>query len=104
MGNIIALDYDETYTVNPNMWNEVIAVMRKHGFTVVCCTNRVGNPYADRDVIEDMRDEDVPVVFAAAHKDKWEAMEKAGYIAENLIWIDDRPMYIWNNRSFDELD
>ena len=104
MNSIICVDYDETYTVNKPMWNQVIEVIRSYGSTVVCCTNRVGNSYMDRDVIEDMEKLGVPVVFAAAHKDKWEAMEKAGYTPENLIWVDDSPMYIWNNRDFKTLD
>ena len=103
MSKIIVMDFDETYTVNKPMWNQVIALLRKHGMEVVCCTMRVGNPYMDRDVIEDMAAIQVPIIFAAHYHDKWDAMEKNGYIPENCIWIDDMPMFVWCNRDLSTL-
>lgn len=100
---IVFLDYDETYTANKGMWNEIVRLWKVNGFDVVCCTNRLGHTHYDADVIEDMGQIDVPIVWAAHHSDKWAAMEEAGYIPENGIWVDDRPMYIWLNRSVETL-
>ena len=100
---VIFLDYDETYTANKLMWDKVVELWKENGISVVCCTNRFGNAHYDADVIADMERIDVPIVWAAHHSDKWAAMEAAGYIPENGIWVDDRPMYIWLNRSVDTL-
>ena len=62
------------------------------------------NKYVNRDITNDMIELDVPVIYAIEYKDKWEAVQAHGYIPENAVWIDDRPMYIWMNRNYDELD
>ena len=36
----IALDYDGTYTADPEMWNEVIEVFKNHGHEVTCVSSR----------------------------------------------------------------
>ena len=100
---LIIVDYDETFTANKALFSKIIDDFKESGATVICCTMRVGNPYVDRDVIEDMEKLSVPIVFAATHKDKLEAVEKAGYIPENAIWIDDSPYMIWMNRTKQEL-
>ena len=101
--SLIIVDYDETFTSMPDMWIELIGIMERYGNTVICCTNRVGDKYADADVIAAMKVINIPVVFAATFKDKWEAVTQAGYYPENAIWIDDRPMYIWLNREPDTI-
>ena len=101
---LIILDYDETYTADPYLWDQFIATAQRNGHTVICCTMRF--PDQDRlnaDVIEVMRLNRVEIVYAANHRDKWEAVQAAGHVPENAIWIDDRPQYIWMNRSQDEL-
>lgn len=101
---LIVLDYDETYTADPLLWGHFIGSAQCRGHIVICCTMR--SPDKDQfnaDVIEDMARHHVQIVYAANHRDKWAAVEAAGYMPENAIWIDDRPMYIWMNREPDEL-
>ena len=101
---LIVLDYDETYTAAPILWDEFIVSARQHGHTVVCCTMRPsGQDSYNDDVITDMGQHGVQIVYAAEHHDKWEAMQKAGFMPENAGWIDDRPMYIFMNRPVAEL-
>lgn len=101
---LLILDYDETYTATPVFWDTVIAAAKKHGYEVVCCTMRPSDQYAyNDDVIADMAVHDIQIVYAAAYKDKWEAMQAAGFNPENAIWIDDRPMFIYMNRSREEI-
>jgi len=56
----------------------------------------------NQDVIADMGKHGVPIVYSANANDKWEAIQEAGYQPDDAIWIDDRPMFIFMNRSFDE--
>ena len=100
---LIVIDYDETFTAQPDMWVEVIRLMESRGNTVICCTNRVGNKHADADVIADMKAINIPVVFAAnaKYRDKFDAVTDAGYAAENAIWIDDCPEFILQRRADD---
>ena len=93
----LALDYDDTYTKDPKFWDEFIIKAKESEHTIVCCTYRLEDerwPDVNNDVKEDMYRMDVPIVFAAHYHNKWEAMQKNGYIPENFIWIDDNPQYI----------
>lgn len=94
---LLVIDYDETYTADPKFWTDFISRAKGNEDTVICCTNRFGNPRADEDVIAAMtfnQVEDMPIVWAAHHKDKVTAIEAAGYVSENAIWIDDSPQFI----------
>ena len=92
--SLIVLDYDETYTEDPSLWAWFIDRAKTSEHTVVICTNRVGDPYVDADVVKDAAHLEVPVVFAATFPNKELAMQDAGYITENAIWIDDRPEWV----------
>ena len=101
---LIVIDYDETYTAAPVLWDGLIASAQQHGHVVVCCTMRPsGNDKCNEDVIADMGRHDVQIVYAADHHDKWAAMQAAGFVLESAIWIDDRPMYIFMNRPNEDL-
>jgi acid phosphatase class B len=39
----IALDFDDTYTLHPELWNDVIEMFQKSGFNVYCVTARPDN-------------------------------------------------------------
>jgi len=85
---IIAIDYDNTYTGDPNTWDEVIKTFQASGHTVICVTARpelMGQPVLDS--IGKL----VPVVFAGAEW-KREAALKRGYKVD--VWVDDSPEYI----------
>lgn len=100
---LLILDYDETYTACPPFWDMFIENAKVYGHHVVCCTMRHEEPERfNSDVILDMSAHSVEIVYAASHKDKWEAVQKAGYHPENAVWIDDRPMFIYMNRSNEE--
>lgn len=101
---LIVIDYDETYTAAPALWDNFICAAKQHDCTIVCCTMRFEEPgNLNRDVIADMGKHGIEIIYAANHRDKWEAIKVAGYMPENAIWIDDRPMYIFMHRSLDEL-
>lgn len=85
---IVAIDYDNTYTAAPDLFNEIIRLFQEAGHTVVCVTGRpeiMGQPVLDS--IGKL----VPVVFAGQQW-KREAAEKRGYKVN--VWIDDMPEMI----------
>ena len=41
---VISLDYDRTYTADPGLWDQFIALARSRGHEVVCVTGRNGPP------------------------------------------------------------
>ena len=85
---IIAIDYDNTYTAAPDMWNETIKLFQSAGHTVICVTARpevMGQP------VLDSVGKLIPVIFAGAEW-KREAAKKRGYNVN--VWIDDSPEYI----------
>lgn len=100
---LLIIDYDETYTADPVFWDMVITGAIGHGHNVVCCTMRFPDQASfNDDVITHMGAHGVQIIYAAPHKDKWEAIREAGYIPENAIWIDDRPMFIYMDRGEEE--
>ena len=78
----INIDYDNTYTANPNMWDEIIQTMHKYGCEVYCITKRLGSL--------DERKPQIPVIHAV--KSKLEASVASGVKID--IWIDDKPQSI----------
>lgn len=85
---IISVDYDNTYTADPAMWDEAIKLFLSVGHTVICCTAR---PEIMGQVVLDSIGKLVPIVFAGGEW-KREACLKRGYKVN--VWIDDMPEYI----------
>lgn len=85
---IIAVDYDNTYTADPAVWDEVIKLFLERGHTVICVTARpelMGQPVLDS--IGKL----VPCLFAGAEWKREYAL-KRGYKVD--VWMDDSPEYI----------
>lgn len=89
IGVIIAIDYDDTYTSDSIMWDQVIDLFRSRGHSVICVTGRNGGMY---DAISDLM---IPIVYAGSQY-KRKAAERAGYKVD--IWIDDIPEMIGESR------
>lgn len=85
----IALDYDDTFTADRGMWQEIVKVMQKMGHEVTFVTFRSedmpsrGN---NDDILEDAKELGLPVVFSN-HKQK-------AHVFKADIWIDDMPVLI----------
>lgn len=86
---IIAIDYDNTYTADPESFNKVIAIFQEAGHDVICVTGRddgvLGVPV--RNSIGKL----VPVIFAGSTPKRIAAL-KRGYDVD--VWIDDTPSVI----------
>lgn len=79
----IAIDYDDTFTTNKEVWTQVIELLRAAGANVFCITLR----YPDCPI----RDFPGEVHYASGQR-KWEFAEENGIDVH--IWIDDWPYVI----------
>jgi hypothetical protein len=85
---VIALDYDDTYTEDPEFWEQFIESAGKRGHIVVCVTFRpYSMPVQIKSPIE---------VFYTGGVPKAQFMRDTGL--EPSIWIDDWPELIGKTR------
>lgn len=87
----IAIDYDDTYTVDPDFWNDVIMLAQRRGHEVVVVTAR---PNTD-DTRSELRGVfDIMEVSCHCSGDE----PKADYARRNGlavdVWVDDSPGWI----------
>ncbi len=81
---LIALDYDHTYTEDPELWNAFVISARARGHGVVCVTMRYDNA-AER--------VEVPLeVIYTGRRSKETVVKEQGLIID--VWIDDSPYHI----------
>jgi hypothetical protein len=80
----IALDYDGTYTADPELWREFIRIAKSRGHEVVCVTMR--------NVDEAMEPFGASNYYFTDRKAKVPAMAEEGIQID--IWIDDKPQWL----------
>lgn len=86
---VISLDFDETYTRDPKLWNTFIALARMQGHMVYVVTMRYEKEGAE--VIKALNDK-VDGIYFTGRKAKQRFMYDIG-IAVN-VWIDDMPLFV----------
>ena len=85
MSLVIALDYDDTYTADPELWDLFIKASQERGHYVFIATARhATDPIQNPNGLE---------VAYCGGKPKLEAVREIG-IPEPSIWIDDWPWLI----------
>lgn len=84
----ISLDYDDTFTRDPDVWLEFINLMKAHGHTVICVTMRHSSEGAE--VVRDLA-EHVEIYFTG-RKAKREYMYSKGISID--VWVDDSPQWV----------
>lgn len=85
---IIALDYDGTYTADPDLWDQWIDLATKRGHTVICVTMRYPH-----EPVELRRNIEV-IYTSRAAKASW---LEANSPHKPKIWIDDNPFWIYQS-------
>lgn len=92
----IAVDYDETYTADPDLWYVFMSHARERGHNVFICTYRddrfdVDNTlsFLDRAGFE--------IIYTRGVAKKWWCQQFGP--GEVDIWIDDKPNRIYENSS-----
>jgi hypothetical protein len=86
----IALDYDDTYTADPGLWNLFIKSARERGHKVICVTCR-GQSWDNADLLK------LPILvyYTDMAPKRWH-MEQLGITVD--IWIDDCPECVKEGR------
>lgn len=91
----IAIDYDNTYSSCPDMWSDIISIMKSFGNDVRIVTTR--SPRDDN--IDGRIDPDIPIIYCDGVAKKyychWFANDYEGWDPD--IWIDDKPESILEN-------
>jgi hypothetical protein len=79
----VCVDYDDTFSTNPELWTKIIEMMREAGAHVFCISLRFPNFPIGNFPGE---------VYYASGQLKWEFAESLGLKVD--IWIDDWPAVI----------
>jgi hypothetical protein len=87
---ILGLDFDGTWTVDPEFWNAFVELaVKRHGHKVVLVTGRKG---WTEDMARYRLPPALPIVYAGLTKSKREMAEAAGWKVD--VWIDDMPWMV----------
>ncbi|PNX48613.1 MAG: hypothetical protein BV456_09605 [Thermoplasmata archaeon M8B2D] len=85
MQKIVALDYDDTYTLSPNMWNEILKIFNDYNYHIYIITYRQSTAF------EDMV-KDIPFIFDTIFTNGNAKQKYCKDCDINIdIWIDDSP-------------
>lgn len=88
-----SLDYDGTYTADPELWLEFIKRAHERGHKVVCVTMRHLHETKDADF--DPRLSALVKVFPTSRKAKKQFMRMQGWKID--VWIDDNPDWLYED-------
>ena len=88
----ISLDYDNTYTLDPEGWDAVVDVMKLRGHKVYVVTLRT--PSEGDDVRRQLSDKAEAIIFTSRGA-KADCVQMLGISID--VWIDDMPWFIYND-------
>jgi hypothetical protein len=91
---LIALDFDGTYTADPDMWDEFISNARMRGHKVVVATMRIAG--IEDSVVEMQLRSKVDDIVYTNRKAKKVAFRTI-YGENPDIWIDDNPEWLFED-------
>lgn len=91
----IAVDYDDTYTADPELWYDFMRTAQDRGHKVFICTYR--DDRYDVDAELSYLEVQFEIVYTRGVAKKWWC-EQFGP-GEVDIWIDDKPERIYENSS-----
>ena len=89
---MLALDYDETYTEDPEFWDLVIALAVTRGHSVICATMR--HEHEGEDIVSALGHKVEKIIFTG-RKAKHQFVQNAGYYPS--VWIDDSPHWLYQD-------
>lgn len=91
----IAMDYDETFNADKQMWATIIKFMIANGCDVRFVTFRHEHPatFSNEDILQDSDKLNIPIIFCEGVQ-KRAVTERKGFNPD--IWIDDSPEFIPN--------
>lgn len=86
---IISLDYDSTYTCDPEGWDQFIKLMRGRGHKVYCVTMRYET---EAQPVKDALATKVDCIVCTGRRAKRPFMYRLGIHVS--VWVDDEPGWI----------
>lgn len=86
---VIAIDYDETFSLDPILFLKIISLFRKANFDVICCTFRAESQKDEGFELLELNG--VPCYFTAGVKKSVYLKDKGISVS---VWIDDDPSSI----------
>lgn len=89
---IVALDYDETFTRDPDTWLAVAKLLQMQGHTVIGVTMRY---VRESPGMHPFYDEACSMIYFTGRSAKRNFMSDLGVIVD--VWIDDAPEFILNS-------
>ena len=87
----IAIDYDDTYTVDPDFWNDVIMLAQRRGHEVVVVTARPDTEEM-RCEMRGVFDMWEVVVYCSGDEPKADYARRKGLAVD--VWVDDSPGWV----------
>lgn len=87
---MIAMDYDNTFSADPSLWADFIAIAQQRKHTVLCVTARHRSPTDYKEIKDAFKSHgiDIPIYFT-------EMGSKIQYMLDQgvkiSVWIDDDP-------------
>lgn len=90
---LIALDYDGTYTADPELWLAFVRTAHASGHRVICATMRTPSEVADMDprLLASVE------VVCTHRQAKVTALRDRGVAPD--VWIDDSPHWLLNDAA-----
>ena len=83
----VAIDYDDTYTLDPMAWDSIIKLLENSGHKVFCVTKRYEH------IADDIKEAlDIKIIFTPKGMSKMQATKLSGINID--VWIDDKPQSI----------
>ncbi len=92
---LIALDYDGTYTADPEMWDSFIHNARIRGHSIVVATMRFNK--LEGDEVRKALAESVDLIVFTERKAKKQFLRNMQIIPD--IWIDDQPDWLYEDAT-----
>ena len=90
----ICIDFDGTYTADPELWDMFIKQARERGHTVICATMRFD--YEMPEVYRALEGK-VDRIIYTSRRGKRAFLYETGLRAAPDVWIDDNPQWILND-------
>lgn len=89
----IALDYDQTYTADPKLWNNFIDDATSKGHDVRIVTHR---HHEHDNILNEFPDIKLEIIYTDGVAKKWYCEHRGDYWTPD-VWIDDKPKGIFEN-------
>ena len=83
----ISIDFDDTWTLDPDAWEAVVVALQASGHQVYCVTKRY--PEQAQDIVDAMRPMQIPIIYSAMGEAKDTSARVVGVVID--VWIEDKP-------------